>query len=668
MIRLPPLSVLLSVLLAAAIPLSAGVDRWTAIGPEGGSVLSLSSAPGVIYAATAAGGVFKSTDHGAAWTPASAGLPRDLIVSVAADPTNPAVAYAVADSGTLHKTTNGGASWSRIGLVERVDLLEVAPSQPGTLYAANFESFFRSTDHGASWTRLPGSPLAPLDLEVDPHDPETVYVARGPQIFRTEDGGATWVSFESGLTTESGTPETVLLLAADPIRYSTLYAATVGGQIGKSTDRGATWTGVRPSSLRLQSWALAVDPASGAVYAALRPLLGHTDGEGGIWQSVDGGAAWDRVLHAPGVASLGFERGAPGRVFAGADLAGIYRSADGGGTWGLSNHGLQAYAISQAAPDPHVPGRIFAAALAFGELNTSRGVLMRSDDRGATWTGLLGEPETGIGIPLTDLAIHPTEPGTLYVAGRGVLRTTDGGNTWESRNRGLRAGEYVAALELAPSSPNVLYAIGWDTYPACAGGHCTRVIVFRSSDGGAQWRRSRLPLQGFEFLNALAVDPSNPAIVYTAGRQLFKSTDGGVTWRRTGRGLRGPVTDLLADPFTPGTLYAVVRFARRGIPVTGIDKTTDGGATWAPADAGLPGWYGIRRLTADLATPGTLYAATDQGIFLSTNGGAAWTVKLKAGLPSGVRTLTVAVDPLDPRTLYTGTSGGGGLFGMTRTP
>ncbi|HSF43521.1 MAG TPA: hypothetical protein VLT87_27255 [Thermoanaerobaculia bacterium] len=668
MIRLRLLSILLSVLLAAAGPLAAGVDRWTPVGPEGGAVLSLSSAPGVIYAATAAGGVFKSTDHGAAWTPASAGLPRDLIVSVAADPTNPAVAYAVADSGTLHKTANGGASWSRIELAAGVDLLVVAPSQPGTLYAANFESFFRSTDHGASWIRLPGSPLAPLDLEVDPHDPETVYVARGPQIFRTEDGGATWVSFESGLTTESGTSETVLLLAADPIRYSTLYAATVSGQIGKSTDRGATWTGVRPSSLRLQSWALDVDPASGAVYAALGPLLGHTDGEGGIWQSMDGGATWDQVLHAPGVASLGFERGAPGRVFAGADLAGVYRSADGGGTWGLSNHGLQAYAISQAAPDPHVPGRIFAAALAFGERNTARGVLMRSDDRGASWTDLLGEPETGIGIPLTALAFHPTEPGTLYVAGRGVQRTTDGGATWESRNRGLRADEPVIALELSPSSPNVLYAIGQSTSSVCGDGICPRAVVFRSTDGGARWRRSRPPLHLREPLAALAVDPSSPSTVYAAGIRLFKSTDGGVTWRQTGRGLRGPVSGLLADPFAPRTLYAVTHFTRRSIPITGIDKSTDGGATWTPADAGLPGWYGIRRLTADLATPGTLYAATDQGVFLSTNGGAAWTVKLKAGLPSGVRTLTVAVDPLDPRTLYTGTAGGGGLFGMTRTP
>src|SRR5690242_10357270 len=95
MTRIHLLPVLLAILLlAAVVPVTAGVNLWTPIGPEGGAVLSLASGPGVIYAGTPDNGVFKSLDGGASWSPASHGLPL-RITSVAADSKNPAVAYAL---------------------------------------------------------------------------------------------------------------------------------------------------------------------------------------------------------------------------------------------------------------------------------------------------------------------------------------------------------------------------------------------------------------------------------------------------------------------------------------------------------------------------------------------------------------------------------------------
>ncbi|HKV12287.1 MAG TPA: hypothetical protein VJ725_29350 [Thermoanaerobaculia bacterium] len=667
--RLRPSPVLLAVfLLAGAVSLSAGVNRWTPIGPEGGATWSLDAGPGVIYTGTRSGGVLKSLDGGASWSPTS-GLPPEVIVDVAVDPTNPAVAYAVPSIDNPYRTTDGGSSWFRTRLATRVDLLEVAPSEPGTLYGSSPGAFFRSTDHGTSWTRLANAPFVLLDLKVDPQDARTVYGSGGPKVFRSRDGGETWESFEPGFKTSEGAVDSVNRLAIDPRQPSTLYAASMFGALAKSTDRGATWTLIRTPSVLVISWALEVD-STGAVYAGFQPLILPIDGphEGGIWKSADGGTAWTRILDDPRIFSLKLDPGAPGRVIVGAGDRRFYRSEDGGAHWTRYDPDLRATAVVQVIPDPHAPDRIYAVTRPLGTFEGAESVLMRSDDGGAGWTAVLGNPEVNAGVLIDNVAAHPEEPGTLYVAGQGVRRTRDGGATWEGLNRGLRPGESVASLVLAPSNPGVLYSIGLDNVPSCTRFQCARVVIFRSSNGGEQWRRSRPPLARGELLSTLAVDPANPAIVYTAGIRFFKSTDGGVTWKQTGRGLRGPVSHLLADPSAPGTLYAVLQFTRRGIAVTGIDKSTDGGATWAPADTGLPGWFGIRRLTADPETPGTLYAATDQGVFLSTNRGATWTVKLNAGLPPGTRALTVAVDPQDPRTIYTGTSGGSGLFVMTRVP
>jgi photosystem II stability/assembly factor-like uncharacterized protein len=263
---------------------------------------------------------------------------------------------------------------------------------------------------------------------------------------------------------------------------------------------------------------------------------------------------------------------------------------------------------------------------------------------------------------VNDLVADPSRPGTWYLACAGtVLKTQDGGETWDTASQGLRPYEYVRTIALAPSDPDALFILGWDTFPVCGSAACPDQKVFRSTDGGGRWRGSRVSgLDRFRLLGSLAVDRSSPMTVYAAGPGLFRSLDGGATWSKIGRGLRNAVYQIVADPLSSSTLYAIVGL-KRGFRVF---KSTDRGATWAIASDGMPPGALALDLAPDSTAPGTLYAATSRGVYVTHDGGRLWTA-MNEGLGT-LPVFTVAVDPLEPGTVYAGRLDG--LFKFSATP
>ncbi|HYH46653.1 MAG TPA: hypothetical protein VEG34_13290 [Thermoanaerobaculia bacterium] len=219
---LPPSLAVLLLLCSASLVQGAPVpgERWSPVGPQGGTITALAVAPSArrtLYAGTAEGVVFRSEDAGANWAYAGGVLPEAQVADLDVDPHSPATVYAAIclsqieppfEDGGLFKTTDGGRTWRPLDLgLTFCTILEVAvdPFEPSTLFAATLEGLLRSDDAGATWQRSPGFPSDPLDDTVtavafEPAMPGTLYaIHRQLGLHKSVDGGATWTALGTGL-------------------------------------------------------------------------------------------------------------------------------------------------------------------------------------------------------------------------------------------------------------------------------------------------------------------------------------------------------------------------------------------------------------------------------------------------------------------------------------
>ncbi len=286
----------------------------------------------------------------------------------------------------------------------------------------------------------------------------------------------------------------------------------------------------------------------------------------------------------------------------------IYRSTDAGAAWAAHSN-LPSGLIYSLAIDPVTPSTLFA-----GGYDT----VFKSSDGGSHWraTGVTFPqgaivppfPEAAIsGTGVVALAVDSRNPRNVY-GGRlpgGVIRSTDGGETWRPTNSGL-PGEprllYVSNLAVDPFSPSTVYAT---LFPG---------TLFRSTDGTATWSAvEALPLPARVY--RVLFHPAARGVVYavTSGG-VAKSADGGQTWALRGapRLLVNP-SALALDPVNPDRLY--------GGDSPGFTRSLDGGATWE--NISLPN-VSISRVEVNPANPQIILATTRQGVRRSTDGGFTW--------------------------------------------
>ena len=112
--------------------------------------------PTTLYAGTAFGGVFRTTDGGAHWTPTALVLGTSSIMALAVARTDPGILYA-GTTGGLIKSPDQGLHWEPI-VDEQINLtitaLAVDPKDPSVLYVGTGGLPFKSADSGKSWTKL----------------------------------------------------------------------------------------------------------------------------------------------------------------------------------------------------------------------------------------------------------------------------------------------------------------------------------------------------------------------------------------------------------------------------------------------------------------------------------------------------------------------------------
>jgi photosystem II stability/assembly factor-like uncharacterized protein len=216
------------------------VDLKTSFGCISGIVIDPQN-PTTVYAGSWYGGVYKSTDGGASWSTANAGLPGSVygayVQALAIDPQNPETLYAAAlfaPGSGVFKSTDGGASWSSTGLPAVAVGLAVDPLNTSTVYAATSTTVFQSLDGGGSWRDLsPVTSGGVYSVAVARSrqfrrfgrfrvNSAVIYVGTDSGVVMSTDGGASW-------TMLSGSPVYSLALAVDGRNADTLYAGGAGG-------------------------------------------------------------------------------------------------------------------------------------------------------------------------------------------------------------------------------------------------------------------------------------------------------------------------------------------------------------------------------------------------------------------------------------------------------
>lgn len=607
-------AVLLTVL---AHPAAAGIDRWTSIGPEGGSVVSLAAAPdapATLYVGTSGGGVWKSLDGGGSWSPTPDGLTSTPVTSLAVtsrgvvaghyyslyflaegaaawrqvgpfpydvkglavDPERPELVWAAGDLGGMLLSEDGGEHWkAKLRLSGSFSAVAIAPTSPPTVYASGAEGIFASTDVGTTWRQL--TPVfehgRAWELDIDPEDPSVVYAS-------AEYSGLFWKSTDAGAHWSSATQFA-------PHRTLALPGALLGGSgnfLARSEDRGETWRQVE------LPWSGEVDVLEADRAAPDGAWLSVRGG--GLFHTLDGGQTWIRSgrqgLRASNIQAFSFDPFRPGTLYAATPETKLQRSVDGGASWSRMPTLLEARSL---AADPKRSGTLYAG--------TPRGVSI-SRDRGLTWTRVLQEP-SGIDAVVVD----PRRPGTVWAGGYKLWRSRDGGSTWTRIKRPPGSSGPAAArrIYLSPWHPDTLYYI--DFY---LDGFDRPGSLWRSTDDGKTWQvigSSSEPV-------ALAFDPVTPDLLYVADYlgEIRRSRDGGTTWEVVIASLGEYVrlTALLVDRLDPSILYA----GSGGFFGNAVWRSLDQGATWEPFSAGLPG-PAITCLEAYARNPRRLIACTSGG-------------------------------------------------------
>jgi len=245
----------------------------------------------------------------------------------------------------------------------------------------------------------------------------------------------------------------------------------------------------------------------------------------------------------------------------------------------------------------------------------------------------------------TTAAGVPSQPNVYYMGatGGGVWKTEDSGLTWTNISDGFFKTGSVGAIAVADSDPNVIF-VGMGEAPVRGVATSSGDGVYKSSDAGRTW--THVGLDATRHISRVVIHPGNPDIVYVAAqgspwaptpdRGVYRSMDGGKTWKQMHHGDNNSsgASDLAIDPSNPRILYVAYWDHQRtpwqvrsGGPGSAIYKTADGGETWTKLSEGLPKQMGKIGIAVSPVNPQRVWAnveADEGGVYRSDDGGRSW--------------------------------------------
>jgi photosystem II stability/assembly factor-like uncharacterized protein len=603
-------------------------DRY--FGGTIGAIAVSESNPDVVYVGTGeypirgnvshGDGVYKTTDGGRTWRYVGLAETRQ-IARIRIHPKNPDVVYVAAlghvwapnaERG-VYRSADGGSSWTRIlsrndstGAIELV----MDPGNPATLYAGFWQAgrkpwqlvsggpgsgIFKSTDGGEKWTELtrrPGLPrglIGNVGLAVSASKPAIVWAlieADSGGLFRSGDGGETWtrVNAERKLRQRAWYYTRVY---ADPKDTSTVYVSNVAFQ--RSTDGGRTFTSiVTPHSDSHDLWIAPNDRD--------RMIEGN---DGGANVSRNRGKSWTGQQYATGqfyhVSTTDhFPYRICGAQQDNSTVCGPSRFPGGIplGEWKDAGGCESGYVVSR----PDDPDIVFAGC--YG------GLLTRTDLRSRLSRNITVWPVNPMGHSAGDLRyrfqwtfpilVSPHDPGTLYVGGNHVFRSSNEGESWE------------------PISPDL-----------------TRHDPATLGPSGGPITKDQTSVEHYGTVFTLAESPVTRGVLWAGSDDglVHVSRDGGASWTNVTPKDLAPFTRISlidASPHKAGTAFIAANRYQLDDLRPYLWRTDDYGGTWRRIDAGIPVPQFTRVVREDPARADLLYAGTERGVWVSLDGGASW--------------------------------------------
>ncbi len=570
-------------------------DPWKAlafrnIGPAtmGGrvdDVAVVEGDPRTFYVATAAGGIWKTTNHGTTFTPVFDDYEVSTIGDVTLAPSDPQTLYAGSGEPNnrqsaswgngVYRTRDGGKTWVHAGLAgtQAIGRIAVHPTNPEVAYVAALgplwgsggeRGLYKTTDGGRSWTNTKAidADTGFVDVAIDPQSPDTLYAASyqrrrqpfgysgggpGAGLWKTIDGGASWKKLAKGLPTEGDLGRMGLAVyRRDPkIVYVTVEHAKEGG-VYRSSDAGESFVKMSATNPRPSYYSkIHVDPNNDLrIWVLGAPMFFSEDG-GKTFKT-------DRIQKIHGdYHALWIDPANSDHMFVGTD-GGMHLTWDAGRSMDfLATVPLaQFYEISLDSRTPyHVCGGLQDNGSWCGPSRT----LDRQGISNQDWFRVGG----GDGFYTV---VDPQDPDTVYVESQdGNLRRFER-RTNETRN-------------LRPLPPEgERYRFNWNS-PILVSPHDHQTVyyggnrLFGSKDRGETWTLVTADLTSAQKRDELPIFGKK-------AKDFLSRNDGVVHW--------GTITTLAESPVRAGVIWV-------GTDDGNLQVTRDGGKTWSNVAARVPG-------------------------------------------------------------------------------
>jgi len=526
------------------------------------------------YGPSEARGLYRSTDGGQNWQKIISKDENTGASDVEIDPSNPDVIYA--------------SMWE----------VREGPWEDGNTFNGSGGGLFKSTDGGSTWHPLTnGLPkdLSQIYVAIAPSDSQRLYAtlstASGKlNVYRSDDAGDSWAQITddprpSGRIGGGDLP----VPRVDPKNPDVVYVASTVTM--KSTDGGKTWAGFRGAPGGDDYQNLWINPNNGNIILLVS--------DQGAIVTVNGGASWSSWYNQPtaqlyhAIADNSF----PYRVCAGQQESGSVCTSSRGNDGAITFrewHPVGVIEYGYVAPDPldsdvvYGGGRTEVSKFHFstGEVQNVTPIPLRNLKYRANRT----EP----------LMFSPVDPQTLYYASNVLFKTTDGGNSWQTISADLTrenpgAPQSVGNLynKALDKQRGVIYALApsFKTVSTLWAG-TDDGLIWITRDGGKNWAditpKELTPWSKVTQISASHFDEQTAYAsvsrfrIHDTHPYIYRTHDGGKNWKLITSDLPdfGPVDTVREDPVRKGLLFAGTE--------NSVWVSFDDGDHWQPLQLNLP--------------------------------------------------------------------------------